>query len=356
MFGRQNLMDNTQFTRDSHYAPCVYLRNFANEDGQIFAYRTLVSHARVPLWKQKSPRGIGYWTHLYTRYAAGQETDEIETWLKQEFEDPAAEPLHKATSDARLTAQDWTYLVRFLAAQMLRTPGYFAKNLPRWQANAPKLLESALRDSVSMLEAAKQSGQTLESSSFPNKEYLPIRVSAHIEPGQSSGQLKASVVVGRGFWLFNMRHILGGAARVLHDHRWSILAPHDGLSWFSSDDPVIRLNYAANGSYDFNGSLNRQHGKILFPLGPRHLMYTQIGGPRRPSRETLSRELTETIRRMIAQHAFRMIFAVSPDENVLGLRPRVVSPEQFRNERESQLNWHADQTAAERNVMSTASS
>jgi hypothetical protein len=349
-------MNSPQFTRDSHYAPCVYLRNFANHNGQIFGYRTLVSHARVPLWKQKSPKGIGHWRHLYTRYAAGQETDEIETWLNRDFEEPAAEPLLKVTSGRSLTAKDWICLVRFLAAQMLRTPAYFAKNLPRWQASAPKLLESALQDSVRMLEAAKESGQTLEPSSFPNKEYLPIRVTSHIEPGQSTGQLKGSVVVGRGLWLFNMRHILGGAARVLHNHRWSILAPHDGLSWFSSDDPVIRLNYAANGSYDFNGGINRQHGEILFPLSPRHLMYTQIGGPRRPSRETLSCELTEAIRRMIAQHAFRMIFAVSPDENVPELRPRLVSPEQFRKERESQLNWHEDQTAAERDLMSATSS
>jgi hypothetical protein len=239
---------------------------------------------------------------------------------------------------------------------MLRTPAYLAKNLPRWQANAPRLLESALRDSVRLLEAAKKSGQALPSPSFPNKEYLPIGVRATIEAGQSTGQLKASVVVGRGMWLFNMRNFLDGPARVLHDHRWSILTPHEGLSWFSSDDPVICLNYAANGSYDFNGGINRQHGEILFPLGPRHLMYTQIGGPRRLSRETISLELTEAIRRIMALHAFRMIFANSPDRDLSELRPRVVNPEQFHKERESQRNWHADQTAAERNLMGAAPS
>ena len=310
-----------------------------------------MSHSGVRVWKQYSPKAVGYWANLYTRHAAGEETDEIETWLKREFEDPAADALGRATSDARLTPRDWNCLVRFLAAQMLRTPAFFARSIGRWQAAAPRLLESALRDSVEMLKSTKGLTPISSSASFPNKDFAPIRVTASMEPGKSIGQLRASVVVGRGLWLFHMRSLLTGAAKVLHDHRWSILRPCEGLTWFTSDDPVVRLNYRSNNDYDFNGGINRQCGEILFPLGPRHLLYTQIGSPRRPPKETLSRELTDSIRRIIAQHAFRMIFAAAPDEKVAELRPRVVNDDQFRKESEWQRNWHKNQTDAERALM-----
>jgi hypothetical protein len=88
-------MGETQFRSDNHYVPCVYLRHFATPSGTVFVYRTLVAHERVPLWREKSVKAVGYRAHLYTRIAAGRETDDVETWLDREFEAPAAEALQK---------------------------------------------------------------------------------------------------------------------------------------------------------------------------------------------------------------------------------------------------------------------
>jgi hypothetical protein len=71
---------------------------------------------------------VAYYSHLYTRIAAGEESDEVEKWLDREFEGPAEESLHKATSEARLTPDDWRRLVCFLAAQDVRTPARFAEH------------------------------------------------------------------------------------------------------------------------------------------------------------------------------------------------------------------------------------
>lgn len=347
-------MGELPFCRDNHYTPRVYLKGFSGPAKRIFAYRTLVSRPEVSLWKETSTKGIGYLSHLYTRIAAGRETDEIETWLNREFEDPAAESLEKATSGGRLTTKDWTCLVRFLAAQMVRTPAYFIDNLPRWLADVPDLLNSTLQESVQQLEAAKKSGQTLTPSEGRHSEYLPIRITTQIEPGQTTGQLRASIVVGRCVWLSNMRNLLaepGKVLKVLHSHKWSILAPHEGLSWFTSDDPVIRLNYYGEGKYDFKGGCGQSGAEILLPIGPRHLLYTRVGD-RPPQRgESLSRDKTEMIRRFIAEHAYRMILAASPDESVSRLRPRIVNDEFFRKEQRQWGKWHAEQTAAERELM-----
>jgi len=171
------------------------------------------------LWKKSSTRSIAYLSHLYTRIAEGLETDEIESWLKHDFEDPAAEPLEKATSGAKLTPKDWTHLVRFLAAQMVRTPAYLVENLPRWQAEAPVLLSSTLQDVVQLLEVAKESGQAIKQPEGSYGEYLPIRVSTRNEPERETAQLSASMVVGRGSWLFSMRTVLAGSAKILHEYK-----------------------------------------------------------------------------------------------------------------------------------------
>src|SRR5207245_423998 len=121
------------FQRDNHYVSCLYLKRFAASPGRVWTYRTLVAHSRVPVWKLAAIKGVAYRAHLYTRLAAGVPTDEIERWLNADFETPAEEALMKATADMRLSPTDWHNLVRFLAAQDVRTPARLAENLQRWK-------------------------------------------------------------------------------------------------------------------------------------------------------------------------------------------------------------------------------
>ena len=169
-------------------------------------------------------------------------------------------------------------------------------------------------------------------------------------PKYSGTEDEDEVVAGRGLWLFSIKHLLTRTLKVLHEHRWSILAPPDGLSWFTSDDPVMRLNYYANGSYDFKGGWGNPGTKILLPLSPRHLLYAKVG--ERPPRrgEKVSGPLGDMIRRFTAEHAHRMIFAASPDEEVPSLRPRTENQDMFRSEAEQWRKWHDEQTAAERKL------
>ena len=151
-------MSATTLSRDNHYVPCVHLRAFAGPDGRIFSYRMLVPDPRVQIWKPSSVRGVGYHLHLYTAVIAGAETDEFEKWLERDIETPAAEPLRIATSEGSLTPQDWEKVIRFLAAQIVRTPAHFVKNVARWRADTPKMLNEVLESAVEKLKAAKLSG------------------------------------------------------------------------------------------------------------------------------------------------------------------------------------------------------
>ena len=59
-------MDIPQFRRKNHYVSEGYLKRWAGSDGRVQAYRVLVSHENVRLWRPSSPGGLAYQRHLYT--------------------------------------------------------------------------------------------------------------------------------------------------------------------------------------------------------------------------------------------------------------------------------------------------
>ncbi len=306
----------------------------------------------MPLWKESSIRGIAYHSYLYTRIVAGLESDEIEQWFEREYETPAEEALQKATSNGRLTPADWRILSRFLAAQDVRTPARLVENLQRWYKTLPDLLENTLQESVQKLELMKSRGENMHTpESSPLAKYFPLCVKTEPTPNQDFGTLKAETIVGRGLWLFAIKHLLTKTADVLTKHRWTVLSAPKGINWFTTDDPVVRLNYHDPKNYDFGGGWGSKGTEIFMPLSPSHLLYTQIG-KRPPFRGTqLSKEKAQMIRRFIAEHANRIIFAAEPDTDVQKLRPRLVSADLFRDEKMQWSKWHAEQTTAERDLM-----
>lgn len=340
----------TPLQRDNHYVPCVYLKGFAGPERRVHTYRLLVSHSRVPPWKPYSVRSIGYSSYLYTRLTAGGPTDEIEKWLEREFETPATEALDRVISDDRLTPSHWNNLIRFVAAQDVRTPARLFENLGRWERELPDTLKEVLQEGVAKLQRARARGLVPVLPPLNESDYIPFRLTKTIEPGQAFGTLKGEVVAGRSLWLFSIKHTLMRTLQVLHQHRWSILTPPDGLSWFTSDDPVLRLNYYADGSYDFKGGWGNPGSETLLPLSPRHLLYAKVG-ERPPARgERISRPHGDMIRRFIAEHAHRMIFAAFPDEEMSMLRPCIENQHLFGSESEQWQKWHDEQTAAERKL------
>jgi hypothetical protein len=329
----------------------MYLKRFATAAGRVLTYPILVAHERVRLWKPRPIKGIAYRAHLYTRIVATGQTDEFETWLNEEFETPAEEALKKATEDMRLTPNDWQRIIRFVAAQDVRTPASLFESTQRWNKAGPIMLEETLQKSIRRLELAKSRGEKIKAVKAPNSEYLPVRITSTIESGEEFGKIKAEMIVGRGLWLFNIRTLLTNTLKVLLEQKWSILKPPEGLEWFTSDDPVVRLNYYNENKYDFNGGWGNRGTEIFIPLSPKHLLYTQVGH-QRPSRGTVvDHAKAEMIRRFIAEHAHRYIFSKSTDAEMPKLRPRTVNAALWHDENEQWNKWHEEQTRAERELM-----
>jgi Protein of unknown function (DUF4238) len=171
-------MTNVQFHRDNHFVPCVYLKGWAGRDGKIATYRVLVTHEKVPTWRRYSPSALAYHSHLYTQTTTGVEKDDIETWLAQNFERPAEEPLRKARTGARMSRDDWKQLIRFVAAQDVRTPAYYWEQAKRVDEQFPDLMKGTIETAIKEREQSAKTGKRVKLKSLPNeqREGLPLKI------------------------------------------------------------------------------------------------------------------------------------------------------------------------------------
>lgn len=334
-------------TRDNHFVPQFYLKNFASASCEVYEYRILVSHSAVPIWKPVRVAGTGYEKNLYTRIVRGEEADDIEQWLNRDFETPASEPLQRALEDRSLSSGDWELLTRFLASQIVRTPAFLIKNLPRWNEMVPKVLNQTMKDVENRLREAKERGQkVIIDGPSHHTDYFPMCVERKDLPEEKRVQFTTRMVVGRGLWFYSMKHLLTRTLKILQKHSWTILEAPGRLPWFTSDDPVICLNFRSESNYDFEGGWNRARSNILFPLGPRHLMFTQIGADSYP-RRVPSRYHARLFRRIIAEHAHRRIYSSCIEERIPRLRPRLVNAAACKAERVLWEAYYEDQSRAE---------
>ncbi len=342
-------MSSAQFHAKNHYVPEFYLKRWACEDGRVPTYRIVVSDNRVPEWTRKPVSGIAYHSHLYSQLMADSETDEIERWLDREFESPAEGPIAKAVSGGQLSPEDWTIMTRFLAAQDLRTPARLLEYLEKAAIWSQKFLREAgqvLRDEEGLARFRER---------FPAYERLPLRI--YSEPGPLPGTIRTVVraIIGRGSWLHALRDLLTRRVELLHQHRWTILRAPRNLSWFTSDDPVMRLNYNDRRQYNFKGVWNSPGTEFVLPLDPTHILYARVGDAKPPKRgEVMPRAKALLVRRFVAEHAHRHIFALDSPSDVALLRPRTADADMFREEARQWTELHAEQSAAERRLESFA--
>jgi hypothetical protein len=346
------LMSDREFRRKNHFVPETYLKRWAGPDGRVSVYRLLVSHSNVPVWDRKFPSGLARHRHLYTRAAAEAESDAIERWLDEEFESPAAVVLAKATTDARLSRDDYVRLVRFLAAQDVRTPARFLEIVRQGNDAVQEVMQSTLERAGREIENAIKTGVAPQTPKGEHLHDFPARVRIAPGDGGATTQLHLETAIGRGYWHFAMKQLLTRTIEHLLEHRWTILRGPAGLQWTTSDDPVVKLNWYGPDSYDFKGGWGSSGTEIFLPIGPQHLLYTRIG-VRQPRRGTVvSIQQARQFQDIIVRHASRLVFAVAPDPVVESIRLRRVDASAFKQEAEQWRRWQEEQSAAERALLS----
>lgn len=327
----------------NHFVSKGYLRNWCGSESELWSYRTLVSNENVNVWKKVSPKAVAYHLHLYSRLKDQKLDDEVERWFDKEFESPAQGAINRALSDSRLSMDDWNKLIKFVALHDARTPARLKDHMERAQESLSEIL-SELEEDLSQ----KHSEWKAENRHpINNRDLIPLQVTPIYEEGEEKAFLKIESYIGRSTWLFSLNHILNNTIEILHNHKWTIVRPYKGMKWFTSDNPVIRLNFISQDQYDLKGGWGVKRGNILFPLDPEHLLFTEIGCNPPMKGTRFSNEQTLFIRKIIAENSYRMIFSSEPDPDIERYAPRVVDQGLFRQEQEKWKKWHEENTLME---------
>ena len=213
------------------------------------------------------------------------------------------------------------------------------------------MMEKVLQNGIRRLEELRRDGKPLPPPSDAPEadlfnDIFDITITPNVVPEQNLGEIRAEIVAGRKLWIRNQRFLLTKTAKALLSHKWSIARPAPGMSWFTTDHPVLKLNYYKDGNYDLKGGWGKKGGNLLMPLSPNHLLYTQIGAES-PDYFTFSVEDTHKIQKFLAERAYRWIFAHKQLPYVERIRPRVVDLEQYTYEEKKWKDWHQEQSSFE---------
>lgn len=338
-----------QLAKRHHYIPQAYLRNWSHDGQNIWTYSLLVPHEQFPEWRDRPIRSEAVHEHLYSTSRDEVASDTFERWINKVVEVPAAEPLRKVAADQPLSQKELHALVRYAAALDVRTPTHYVAQKERWAEWVPPILQDTLERLPT--ELSKQANRppagaakrktTVDPMSFP----LPFRLEK--QPANVNGQvsIKVEVTAGREMWLHSMHRLLTETYQALLQHDWSIIRPHPQTQWFTSDHPVVKLNYYGDGSYDFQGGWGRKNSEFLLPLTPHHLLATRVG-TRLPRDGQANAEITQKLQQFIAERASRAIYAQEQLRRVKWFRRRRVDANAFKDEQEAWNRWHDLQSDA----------
>lgn len=292
---------------------------------------------------------------LYTSAMRGHDSDEMERWIERDFETPAQEPLERLIHGEELDSVEWEKIGRYAALQDVRTPADYLEFRARWERDLPLLIDQTLNGSVKELEDIVARGEPLpigrEVPAGVFDERFPFPVVVESRATETGGELGAEVTVGRAMWLASIAVRLTSSVRVLSQHKWTVLRPSPGCEWFTTDRPLMRLNYYGAGKFDFGGGWGNPGSELVMPLSPQHLLYTKVGDVGPPV-VALTQKQTFEMQTLLAKNAHRWVFARTELKRVAWLRPRVVNEEMFRHEKRQWQDWHSDQSAAEKEIFS----
>lgn len=337
-----------KFRANNHFVPEGFLRNWCNTNNKLWRYEILVPHKNVPAWKESSPKAIAKHKHLYTRLIAGEESDDIERWFDSEFESLAIPVITKALKHQKLSEEDFLKLIKFVAAQDVRTPARMVEILKRGEESVPEILQDIAENFEDDYKNHQLSNQQNVAKVNDYSNILPIRINTEPILGTNNAGLKIETIVGKSYYLYTVKYLLNNTIQHLLNHNWTFLRAHPDIIFPTSDDPVIKLNYFDENNYNFDGGWGSQGTELILPLSPNIILYTKIGYKAPSKYSSFNLKQSQLIQKIIIEHAHRTVFCNEKLPTIHQLRPRKVDLDIYNHEKESWLNWHNQNTLAEK--------
>ena len=323
-------------TRNNHYVPQMYLQQWGTSN-KVYVYNLLVSNQHVPIWTQQSISRTASMPNLYTRMSNGNEFDDFEVKFNTDFETPAKIPLQKACNNEQLTSDDWTVLIDFILAQYVRTPMFYHIS----QAPLSDILKSVMggfnitrRDST--LNATNAGDFLIDETKL-----IPLSVHLTDIPSDNNHVMaEIEVVRGKNMWLLAIASVLGDNSPIradMHKRKWSIVTSCNGMTWPTSDSPLVVYNPLFPHSR--MPGLEREETIFIFPISPTKAIISKNDG-RFPPRWIASETDSDRIKRLIINNAGLYVYSKSEDMTIPNIRAREVNPKRYKEVYDNYQNWY----------------
>lgn len=330
-------------TRDNHYVPRMYLKNWSIDKQTIWTYSLLVQHASVPYWRKESIKSASAWKDLYTRMVNTKDIDDFEIWFDTEFESPAKHVLDKILSGTRLGKQDNIILSKYIAAQHVRTPARLNEILALGREILPDIMQDALNKTSDIAKALNcNTSKAMDVADY----ILPLK----LDIDSDNGIITAKSVVGKGMYLDSVRYMLTRTLKPMYKYRWHIIQSAEKVSIPTSDDPVVCMNMTNFDEYNFHNGLMKKNSIIFIPVSPKYIAITQVGFNYPFEKFSGEIEWSNFFRKVIIEHAYRYVYADSEQRGMLAINPRIVNEKLYKQEQLDIRNWYAEHTAAEQAI------
>lgn len=327
-------------THRNHYVPQFYLKNWSQDGNKLWVYSLLVPHSKVHLWEEKSIEYLAVWNDFYTRNNGEKEVDDFERWFNQEFETPTKPIIQKLLEGKTISRKEEILLTHYVMAQDLRVPARVNFILDEAKKSVKNFMDSFSFENV-------KEEDILKSRHDENNDILPISV--HLD--KEKQEVEMTTFVGKGVYLYALKYLLTSTVKKVEHYRWHVIHAADGISFPTSDDPVILLNYYNKNNYDFKGGWGVKHVNIIMPLSPKCLLFSEIGTKATVRQFDYSKEWSEFFRRIIIEHAYRYVYADSKQKGMLSINPRRVNEKLYKEERKTMNDWHEYNTKAEQELL-----
>ncbi len=335
-------------TRRNHYIPQFYLKNWSLDGNTIYTYSLLVPNSKVPYWTQQSIKNTAVWNNFYTRIEGEKEVDDFEHWFDREFEAPSKPVFDKLLSGQSISQEESIILSHFVFAQYLRTPAAYLRLSEHSAQIFPKKTEKII-SKLNKKAWRKRSTYSPQVENSDNNNLFPMKVNVN----KVNRTVEIKTIVGRSLYLHNLKRLLTSSLKKVEYYNWQVLHASEDVSFPTSDNPVICMNYRSKCEYDFNGAWGRKKCSIFMPLSPQLILFTQVGERGLHNNLYLSSESSQLFRRMIIQHAHRYVYAERPQKGMLKLNARVVSRDLYEREKQDIAGWHTEQIKAEQKFCDT---
>lgn len=308
----------------------MYLNSWKNKNNKVEVYELLVPDENVPMWQPKSLRSVGSFDSIFVRLSNGIEIDDIEKHFRDKYETPAKDALSHAIDDCKITIDEWHHLINFVACHIVRSPAFIIRILNSGKKDCIPIFENVCKNLPENFRTTSIDISKVEDNDSYNTLF-PIRIT---KTTNCRGELEISfeTVIGKQFYLWIMLYLLENTSKVLHNHKWGIITVDDKVNLPTSDSPVICLNYNNVNDYNFGGGWDRKNSNFLFPISPKKILYTQVGVKVKP-RIKVDYKKSLFLKKIIIEHAHRIIISNIQDEEVAKCRRRVISEQEFKREK-----------------------